>query len=82
VERLELVVVDAIESGSLLILGDFSFEEVLLLLEIDGFREPRERILDVAAGKRIQLAVDETAIGDVVNVLAEFVCTEADRVDW
>jgi len=65
-----------------LVFGDFPFEEVLLLFEVDSFREPREGILGVAAAEGLEAAIDEATIGDVVDVLLELDDGETDGGDW
>ena len=42
--KIIVVVAGFLEGGGFLVFGDFSFEEVLLLLEVDGFGEPWERV--------------------------------------
>lgn len=69
------------EGRSLLILSHFSFEEILLLFEIDRFGKPWEWVLNIAARERLEVAINEAAIGDVVDVLLELCDREADRVD-
>lgn len=70
------------ERAGFLVFGDFTFEEVLLFFEIDGFGEPWERVLDVSSVEGLEAAVDETTIRDVINVLLELRNAEADGADW
>ena len=64
-----------------MIFGHFSFEKVLLLLEVDGFGKPREWIGGIA-GERFEVAIDETAIRDVVDILIELIDGKTNRTDW
>ena len=64
-----------------MVFGDFTFEEILLLLEVDGFGKPWEGVLGVTAGEWLEVAIDETAIGDVVDVLLELDNGESDRIN-
>ena len=76
-----VVVVTRFEGGGLLVFGHLTFEEVLLLLEVDGFGKPREGVLDIATGEGLEAAVHKAAIGDVVDVLLELINTQTDRGD-
>ena len=80
---LEIVVgvTRAFESRSFLILSHLSFEEILLLFEINRLGKPREWVFNIAARERLEVAIDEAAIGDVVDVLLELCDRKADRVD-
>ena len=63
-----------------MVFGDFAFEEVLFLFEVHGLGEPREGVFDSAL-EGLEAAVDEAAVGDVVDVLLEFFAAEADSTD-
>ena len=69
------------EGRGFLILSHFSFEEILLLFEIDRFGKPREWVFNIAARERLEVAIDEAAIRNVVDVLLKLCDREADRVD-
>ena len=69
------------EGRGFLILSHFSFEEILLLFKIDRFGKPWEWVFNIAACERLEVAIDEAAIGDVVDVLLKLCDREADRVD-
>ena len=69
------------ERAGFLIFGDFALKEILLFFEVDGFGEPWERVLDISAIEGLEAAVDETAIGDVIDVLLELRNAEADSAD-
>lgn len=78
--KLKFVIVDRSESGGLLIFSDTAFEEVLFLLDIHHLGEPWERVFDTWI-ERFEAHAFEAAICDVVNILAELVGAETDRVD-
>src|SRR5688572_25646731 len=75
----KLVVVDYVEGRGFLVLGNATFEEVLFLLDIHHFGEPRQRVLN-AGGERGQADAFEAPVGDVVNVLGEVLGAEADGI--
>ena len=66
-----------VEGGSLLVLGDATLEEVLLLLDVHHLGQPGQRILH-AGGERGEAAAFQAAIGDVVDVGEELIDGEAD----
>ena len=71
-EGLELVVVDGFEGAGLLVFGDAALEEILFLLDIHHFGQPRERILDTRM-ERCEADTFEAAVGNIINVGGEFV---------
>ena len=73
---LQFVVVDGSKRRCFLVFGDFAFEEVLFLAEVHHFGKPREWILD-ARIERVEPDSFKTAIGDEVDVGAEFICIES-----
>ncbi len=76
---LKVVVAIEIERGRLLIFGNASFEEVLLLLNVHHFRQPRQRILDIA-NQRFEADSFESSVRNVVDVLEEIFFAQADGV--
>ena len=68
------------EGGGFLVFGDFAFEEVLFLFEVHGLGEPGEGVFDSAL-EGLEAAVDEAAVGDVVDVLFEFFAAETYGAD-